>query len=105
MKLFDALNKLWDGFVEWLEDIGEDVLDALKPIARQIARSGGMALVTAAQAAVAAAESQGGSGEEKFKAAQKAVVASLEAQSIPIVINAINGAIEAAVAKLKDEAA
>lgn len=102
MKLFEALNDLWDGFVEWLESIGEDILDAIKPLAKQIAQSGGMALVIAAQAAVAAAETAGGSGKDKFDAAQKAVVTSLESQSIPIVINAINGAIEAAVAKMRE---
>lgn len=102
MKLFDALDKLWDTFVDWLEDIGEDVLDALKPVAKQIAKSGGIALIAAAQAAVAAAEEAGGSGREKFDAAQNAVVDKLKEQGIPIVMNAVNAAIEAAVAKLND---
>lgn len=102
MKLFEALNNLWDGFIEWLENIGEDILESIKPLAKQIAKNGGIALVTAAQAAVLAAEQAGGTGKEKFEAAQKAVIASLEAQSLPIVINAINGAIEAAVAKMKE---
>jgi len=101
-KLFQALNDLWDGFVDWLETIGEDILTSIKPLALQIAKRGGMALVAAAQDAVQAIEQSAGlSGRQKFEAAQKAVIASLEAQGVPIVLNAINGAIEAAVANMK----
>lgn len=105
MKIFQAINDLWDQLTDWIEAVGEDVLDALKPIAKQIARSGGMALIAAAQAAVQAAEAAGGSGRDKFDAAQKAVVASLEAQSLPIVLNAVNAAIESAVAAMKENQA
>ena len=49
----------------------------LEALARSIATNGGEVLVAAAAAAVAAAEAQGGSGEQKFRAAQAAVVAAL----------------------------
>jgi hypothetical protein len=103
MSLWQSLNDLWDAFTEWLESIGEGVLNALKPLGRQIAIAGGMALVDAARQAVRAAEETGGSGREKFDAAQKAIIVSLEAQGLPIVINAINGAIEAAVAAMNNK--
>jgi hypothetical protein len=101
MKLFEALNGLWDAFVEWLEDIGEDVLDFVKPLGKQIAAGGGALLVEAARQAVKAAEAEGGSGRDKFNAAQSKVVEVLEKQGINVIINAVNGAIEAAVAGLK----
>lgn len=72
----------------------------LLPAARLLAQAGGDALIDAAKSAVAAAEAKGGTGEEKFIAAKKAVVKSLQKQGIPLVYNAINLAIEAAVAAL-----
>ena len=72
----------------------------LKALAQSIARNGGDILVAAAAAAVQAAETQGGTGDQKFKAAQAAVIAALIAKGIPVVKNAINGAVEAAVAEL-----
>lgn len=102
MKLFNALNDLWDGFVEWLENIGEDVMDFIKPLAKEIAKSGGKMLLEIAKEAVLAAEASGGSGGDKFKAAQSTIIAQLNEKGIPIVTNAINGAIEAAVASMKE---
>lgn len=72
----------------------------LLPAARILAKAGGDALIEAAKAAVAAAEAKGGTGEEKFIAAKKAVVKALQKQGLPIVMNAVNLAIEAAVAAL-----
>lgn len=76
-------------------------LGFLLAAATLLARSGGQALVQAARDAVAAAESQGGTGEEKFAAAKKAVVKSLQRQALPIITTAIHIAIESAVAELK----
>ena len=72
----------------------------LEALARSIARNGGEVLTAAAAAAVAAAEAQGGSGAAKFQAARAAVVAVLTAKGIPLVENAVQGAILAAVADL-----
>ncbi|QEL14807.1 phage holin, LLH family [Limnoglobus roseus] len=78
-----------------------DVLTGLSALANSIAKNGGTVLLTAAASAVAAAEAQGGSGADKLKAAQATVIATLTAQGLPVVTNAINGAIEAAVAQHK----
>jgi len=102
MKLFDALNSLWDNLVEWLEDIGEDILNFTKPLAKQIAKNGGKLLLDTALAAVVAAEQAGGSGSDKFDVAKNLVISELEVKGLPIVLNAVHGAIEAAVAKLNE---
>lgn len=101
--MMELLNKLWDQIEEWFEKIGEDIVDFVKPLAKEIAANGGMVLLMAAQEAVLAAETAGGSGSDKFKAAQEALIEKLKADGIPIVLNAINGAIEAAVAKMKSK--
>lgn len=68
-------------------------------LAESIAANGGPILLSAAMAAVAAAESKGGTGKEKLKYAQDAVEATLTQRGIPIAWNAVNGALEAAVAE------
>lgn len=73
--------------------------------AKAIAASGGALLTDAATAAVKAAENAGGSGTEKYEAAFAAVVGTLEDAGQPVVENAVNLAIEAALAKLKEEVA
>lgn len=84
-----------------IQRLFDKFLGFLLPAATLLARSGGQALVQAAREAVAAAESQGGSGEDKLNAARKAVVKSLQRQALPVITNAINIAIETAVAELK----
>lgn len=98
-----AFSRMLKEIAAWFEDIGESILDGIKPLARQIARNGGALLLEAATAAVIAAEAQGGSGRDKFDAARGSVIATLEAKSLPIVMNAIHGAIEIAVAALKEK--
>jgi hypothetical protein len=97
-----SVQRYFRQLIEWFESIGDDVLEALAPLGRQIAKAGGKALIDAALAAVLAAETAGGSGDEKFDAAHKAVVKTLQAQGLPIITNAINGAIEIAVAKIRE---
>ncbi len=75
-------------------------VDFFEALASVIAASGGELLRNAAIAGVTAAEAAGGNGEDKFKAAKEAVIAALVANGMPIVINAIHGAIEAAVAEM-----
>jgi len=101
MKIMHYLDKLWDEVTDWFESIGEDIMDFVKPLAKEIASSGGKVLLATALEAVKIAEGTGGSGPDKFKAAQNYIVEALKSQGLPIVINAINGAIEAAVASLK----
>lgn len=62
--------------------------------------SGGEILRQGASDAVNAAENAGGTAEDKFKAAYNSVVATLKANGLPLVENAIKLAIEAAVANL-----
>lgn len=71
--------------------------------AKSIAQSGGALLTDAAMAAVRAAEETGGSGTEKYEAAFNSIVGTLKDAGQPVVENAVNLAIEAAVAKLKEE--
>lgn len=103
MKIMEYLDKLWDEITEFLQEIGEDIFDFVKPLAREIAKNGGALLLEAAHQAVKAAEATGGSGHEKFEAAQKTVIGILEEKGVSVVLNAVNGAIEAAVAKMKQE--
>ena len=70
-----------------------------------IEKNGGSVLISAATGAVAAAEAQGGTSAQKLAAAQSAVVKVLNSQGIQVVNNAVNGAIEAAVAALPQSAA
>ena len=103
MSVVQKLSDLWDSLEEWFEKIGQDVVDFIKPLAKQIAENGGKLLLNAALEAVQAAEASGGSGRDKFDAAQIAVVKKLQDEGMPIVLNAINGAIESAVAALKSK--
>jgi hypothetical protein len=102
--------KILEELLAWLNSIGHETLNFVEGLAKTISKNGGPVLIAAAQAEVAAAEAAavatlaaGGTkktGEEKFKEAQAAIIAALTAKGIPIVINAINGAIESAVADL-----
>ncbi len=78
----------------------------LKPAAQYLAANGGPVLVAAAEAAVAAVAADPSmlskSGSEKRDAAGKQITAQLTAQGIPVVVAAINLAIEAALAGTKE---
>lgn len=97
MSIKDLQNK-WHDLTHLVMGGGLTFLMALE---QQIEASGGKVLQDAAANAVAAAEAAGGSGEDKFKAAFEAVVATLTAEGIPVIVNAVKGAIEAAVANMK----
>lgn len=68
--------------------------------AKVVYENGGKVLTDAAMEAVKAAEKSGGKGEAKFAAALASVVAVLQAEGIPVVMNAVRIAVEAAVAKM-----
>lgn len=81
--------------------VGQILSAFFNALAVSVAQNGGKVLMDAAVAAVATAETQGGTPQQKFAAATAAVLAKLEAEGIPVVMNAVNGAIEAAVASMK----
>lgn len=94
---------MWNKFVGFLKSVLSTVTSFLNPLARQIAKNGGALLLQTALAAVIAAEQSGAKGEDKFSAAKAVVLAKLKAEGIPIVLNAVHGAIEAAVAQIKEK--
>lgn len=92
------VQNLWHDFTHLFETGFFSFFSAL---AENIEKNGGKVLQNAALAAVEAAESAGGSGSDKFAAALASVMDDLEEQGIPVVLNAVRGAIEAAVAQVK----
>ena len=94
---------MWQKMKDFLKGALREVFGFLDPLAREIARNGGRLLLEAAIAAVLAAEKQGGSGEDKLKAARAAAIDRLETRGITVAMNALNGALEAAVAKRKED--
>lgn len=95
--------KLWDHIEAFFTEAEKIAVTFMSAMATSIAKSGGALLVSAAQAAVVAAEADGGSGEEKLASAKKAVIGTLESEGVAVVMNAVNGAIEAAVAEMKSK--
>lgn len=85
----------------WFSSEEKVVLDFLEGAAKSIIANGGPVLINTAVAAVAAAETAGGTGSQKLQAATAAVVSTLKSRGLPVVQNAINSAIEGAVANLK----
>jgi hypothetical protein len=88
-------------FWNWFKGLLKETQDFLRPLALEIARNGGKLVLETAMEAVAVAESHGGTGEEKFKRAREYAIDRLESQGQQVVINALHGAIEAAVARMK----
>lgn len=100
---------MWQRFLAWAVGVGHNLLEFMSPLATTIANAGGQVLTDAATAEVAAAESAAAAGiaagnvatgESKFLMAQAGVVATLVSKDIPVVMNAVNGAIEMAVANM-----
>lgn len=101
---------MWEKFLTFMSGVGHVIMSFISPLAQSIAQNGGPVLVAAAEQEVLAAEQAGEAaiaagntmaGEEKFAQAQTNVVATLKAQGIPVVMNAVNGAIESAVAGMQ----
>lgn len=88
----------------WFSSEEKVILNFLEGAAKQIVNAGGPILINAAIAAVTAAETAGGSGADKFKAAVTATENVIKTQGIPMVSNAIAIAVEGAVANLKVQA-
>lgn len=98
MSLKKELQNKWHDIVH---SFTGGALDFFEALATSIEASGGQILRDAAINAVKAAETNGGSGKAKFDAAYAQVVSTLQAEGIPFLVSAVNGAIEAAVAKIK----
>lgn len=94
---------MFDKFIIWLKGVLGYVKAFLSPLALEIAKAGGTFLLETAMEAVKKAEDNGGSGSEKWKFAKEYIVDRLEQEGMAIVTVAIHGAIEASVAKLKQE--
>jgi hypothetical protein len=80
-----------------IAEIEPTVASGLAHLAKAIEQAGGSQLIQLAQHAVAAAEAVDGPPDQKYAAARQAVVDALNTRGMPVVWNAINGAIEAAV--------
>lgn len=92
--LGDKLKSLADEILEFVESFFGAAIKAVE-------QNGGPLLVQLATDAVAAAEASGGSGGQKLQAAVDSVVAGLKTNGVPVVLNAVNIAVETAVANLK----
>lgn len=100
INLIKTLQNSFHDIINYFEDGIGAFIGAL---AKSIADNGGKILTNAAINAVRAAEENGGTGKEKMEAAFASVVATLTAEGIPVVTYAIRGAIEAAVAQIRNE--
>ena len=105
MSLSTFFQGVEQGIGEFFAGVGRILSNFFGALAQSVASNGGKVLIDAATAAVAAAEATGGDASAKLAAAQGAIVATLRAEGIPVVMNAVNGAIEAALANLKAQAA
>lgn len=101
MSLF---KNIWSDIEGFFSDAEKDTVTFIESLVDSIAANGGAVLISAATGAVAAAEATGGTAATKLAAAVASVTSTLTTQGIPVVQNAINGAIEAAVAQMKTQA-
>lgn len=93
----------WSSVGDWFKSTLSQILDFLKPAAAQLAANGGMILLEAATAAVAAvaADPRVLSDSDKRDAAGKLILADMQRKGIAASVSAINLAIETALASLK----
>lgn len=107
MNIFKKIGDLLSNVGEWLLGIGDDTIEFAKgllltlsqnPEIRELAKT---AVHEVEAAALSAATGDKVAGSEKLAQAQEIVVSGLKEKGLPIIMNAINIAIEAAVANLK----
>jgi len=91
---------IWKRIGSFFEDVGAFVLNFLSAGFKVIKKNGGKLLLSVAMDAVLAVEKTGGGN--KFDAAKEIVVTRLKSEGVPIVLNAVNIAIELAVAKMNE---
>lgn len=100
-----AFSDAFHTVVREIKSIALDIFSAFFNAGVEAARQIGPVLLQSATDAVLAVETTPGDGKVKREAAFAAIVADLESKGLPIVKNAINLAIEAAVANMKSSAA
>ena len=97
------LGNLWkhvkDDVSPFFSEAEKEASSFLEAAAHSLIANGGAVLIGAAKDAVVAAETTGGTNEQKKDAAVTAVVSSLKTNGLPVVMNAVNFAVEAAVAQ------
>lgn len=91
---------IFERFGNWIYAKLSAIVTALTPLAKSIAKGGGQVLLDAAKAAVSNVDLADLSNEQKFAQAKASVIDVLKKEGIPLITNAINGAIENAVAEL-----
>ena len=100
MNIFKRLKK-------WIFGISDDVLDFAKGLLVTLAENpeiralAAEAVKAVEEAALAVVQGDRPKGNQKLAQAQNIVIGGLKAKGLPIVMNAINIAIEAAVANLR----
>jgi hypothetical protein len=96
MSFFSAIGN-------WFKSALSQILDFLKPAAAQLAANGGMILLEAASAAVAAVAADPSvlTDSDKRDAAGKLILADMQRKGIQASVSAINLAIETALASFK----
>lgn len=98
MSLKKIIQNKWHYLMRWLK---KPTITFLSALGADIEKAGGDFLIQTALDAVRIAEDKGGSGADKFSAALSYVKSTLKSKGLPIVVHAVNGAIEAAVAQIK----
>ena len=107
MNILKKIGELLGDVGEWLLGIGDDTIQFAKGLLITLSQNPEIqALAKAAvkeveQAALAAVSGDKVAGSVKLAQAQEIVIDGLKEKGLPIVMNAINIAIEAAVANLK----
>ncbi len=107
MNILKKIGELLGDVGEWLLGIGDDTIEFARGLLITLANNPEIqALAKAAvkeveQAALAAITGDKVAGSVKLAQAQEIVISGLKEKGLPVVMNAINIAIEAAVANMK----
>lgn len=97
-------SKAWFHIKAFFDEAENEVIEFIDSLTSSILRNGGKFLIDSARAAVQEVANNGSlDTDQKFITAFEKVKESLEKNGLPIVFNAINGAIEAAVAENKNQ--
>lgn len=98
LTIFQKIEK----YIENIFEKGEDIAaDAVKAFVKSLEAGGGPLLLQIALDAVSAVSTTNNTGSMKFGLARKEIIADLTARGLPILENAVQGAILVAVSKLK----
>lgn len=107
MNILKKIGELLGEVGEWLLGIGDDTIEFAKGLLLTLAENPEIRAIAAGavmaveEAALAVVQGDRPKGNQKLAQAQNIVIGGLKAKGLPIVMNAINIAIEAAVANLR----